>query len=63
MIKTKEFNPDDLKKFDQQLKRRMVRLDLIKRLTNPYKFFKALKLFFIEPGRIFSYIKRLIGNN
>jgi len=61
MIKTKKFDPHDLKNFDQQLKNRIVGLDLFRRLTNPYKFFKSLKLFFIKPSRIFSYIKRLIG--
>ena len=62
MIKTKEFNPRDLNRFYQQLERRIVRLDLIKKLINPYKFFKALKLFFANPSKIFFYIKRLIGN-
>lgn len=62
LIKTKEFDPYDLKKLDRQLRGRMARLDLIKKLTNPYRFFKALKLFFVKPSRIFFYIKRLIGN-
>ena len=62
MIKTKEFNPKDLNRFNQQLEGRIARLDLIKKLTNPYKFFKSLKLFFAKPSRIFFYIKRLIGN-
>ena len=61
MIKTKEFNPNDLNKFNQQLEGRIARLDLIKKLINPYKFFKALKLFFAKPSRIFFYIKRLIN--
>ena len=62
MIKTKEFNPQDLNRFNQQLESRIARLDLIKKLINPYKFFKALKLFFAKPSSIFFYIKRLIGN-
>ena len=62
MIKTKEFNPRDLKKFYQQLESRMARLDLVKKLTSPQKFFKAFKLFINKPSSIFSYIKRLIGN-
>ena len=62
MIKTKEFNPKDLNRFNQQLQGRIARLDLIKKLINPYKLFKALKLFFAKPSRIFFYIKRLTGN-
>lgn len=61
MIRTEEFTPQDLKRFNQQLEARMARLDLMKRLTNPHKLIKALKVFLVKPSRISLYIKRLIG--
>jgi len=61
IIKTPEFDPQDLRGFAQQLESRVARLDLVKKLTNPGQFLKSLKLFFAKPSRLIFYLKRLKG--
>lgn len=59
MIKTPEFNPQELKEFAKQLDVRVTRLNLIRKLTNPSQYFKILKMFFTKPSRLIFYLKRL----
>ncbi len=61
MIKTPEFDSDDLKKFDRQLDTRVARLNLIRKLMNPCEYIKMLKIFLAKPGVLISYFKKLKG--
>jgi len=61
IIKTKEFSPQDLKRFAQQLDVRITRVDFIRKLMNPLQYFKILKMFIAKPSRLMFYLKRLKG--
>jgi len=59
IIRTSEFNPQDLKKFAKQLEARITRIDLVRKITSPSQYFKILKMFFAKPRRLIFYLKRL----